>query len=201
MNFLFALIVVLFFTFSLLLAMSLEHSHRVMEHINPQTISSGSYVQMERTSPEVELRLQFVVRPKHTNTLRNILSDVSDRKPANNGENMAKSPNADAMLAENDGNHVVKEYLRRIGAAVSDESHDGLRITASAHAGIWEQALRCTFNTFMRVGDNEKFIRTQEYALPTHVAAHVESVINTVQLPLQTRSMSENARNTHLRSR
>jgi hypothetical protein len=35
----------------------------------------------------------------------------------------------------------------------------------------------------MRIGDNEKFIRTPEYSLPVQVAQQVTRVLNTVQLP------------------
>jgi tripeptidyl-peptidase I len=90
----------------------------------------------------------------------------------------------------------VQKYLIEHGATVISTTKYGEQITARASIHIWEEMLKTEFHTYSYSlegvqGNNSSsqstekdFVRTAKYYVPGRLDEHVESVFNTVQMPM-----------------
>ena len=153
-------------------------------------------VRLNRVSPIQVHDVIFVVKQRNMDELLRILEDVSDFTSPNYGKHMTSEEIADLTSNPNSRNKIV-EYLEMAGASVVGESLYGEYITASASVSVWEHMLNTEFYTYAvlpadreevnyRIEDDKSvkhYIRTDKYSVPTFLDEHIESVMNTIQLP------------------
>ena len=165
-----------------------EDSKEILKH--------RDIVRLNRVSPIQMHDVIFVVKQRNMDELLRILEDVSDFTSPNYGKHMTSEEIADLTSNPNSRNKIV-EYLEMAGASVVGESLYGEYITASATVSIWEHMLNTQFHTYAvlpadreemnyRIEDDKSvkhYIRTDKYSVPTSLDEHVESVMNTIQLP------------------
>ena len=165
-----------------------EDSKEILKH--------RDIVRLNRVSPIQMHDVIFVVKQRNMDELLRILEDVSDFTSPHYGKHMTSEEIADLTSNPNSRDKIV-EYLEMAGASVVGESLYGEYITASATVSIWEHMLNAQFHTYAvlpadreevnyRIEDDKSvkhYIRTDRYSVPTSLDEHVESVMNTIQLP------------------
>ena len=151
---------------------------------------------LKRVSPIQMHDVIFVVRQRNMDELVKILEDVSDFTSPNYGKHMTSDEIADLTSNPHSRNEIVK-YLEKAGATVVRETLYGEYITASAPISLWEHMLNTEFFSYAvlpearnevnyRIEDDNSvkhYIRTDKYSVPTCLDEHVESIMNTIQLP------------------
>jgi tripeptidyl-peptidase I len=139
--------------------------------------------------------LIFVVPLRNMEKLTDVLHDVSDPMSGNYGKHLTKQEIDD--LTSNPASHQeVVAYLKAAGVTVTLNEFSGECISAQAPIGLWERLLDTEFYSYSfeseKGGEHSKyglkeasdFIRTEKYSVPAGLHMHVESVLNTVQLPM-----------------
>jgi tripeptidyl-peptidase I len=128
----------------------------------------------------------FVVKQKNIDKLTLILHDVSDPHSLNYGQHMTREE-VDILTKIPEARTALHQYLLSNGATVTSETSSGDYITASAAISTWEKVLNTEFYTFHRTLDDgriDKVVRAEKYWVPKELDEHIESVFNTVQMPL-----------------
>lgn len=140
-------------------------------------------------------RVIFVVRLRNMEMLTNILHDVSDPTSGNYGSHLTRQE-IDDLTSNPASHHEIVAYLKAAGATVIVDEFSGECISAQAPIGLWERLFDTEFYSFSFQSEtvdtklkNEKvdaryFVRTEKYSVPVGLHMHVESVLNTVQLPM-----------------
>ena len=81
----------------------------------------------------------------------------------------------------------VVSYLSSNGASVISETLGGEYITANAPVAVWEVMLNTEFFTFHKTHLDqrvERVVRAEKYWVPIELDMHVESVFNTIEMPV-----------------
>ena len=170
-------------------------SHSFKED-SKQILMHRDITKLNRVSPFQMHDVIFAVKQRNMDELVRILEDVSEFTSPNYGKHMTSEEIADLTSNPYSRNKIV-EYLEMAGASVVRESLYGEYITARASISVWEHMLNTEFFTYAvlpadrkevnyRMEDDESvkhYIRTDKYSVPTSLDEHVESVMNTVQLP------------------
>jgi tripeptidyl-peptidase-1 len=154
-------------------------------------------VKEQRVSPHAVHEVIFVIKQLNVDVLASILDDISDPTSPNYGKHMTASEIAD-ISGNPDARDAVVSYLNGAGATVTQESLFGEYITAQATVGVWEAMFNTEFFSFAveparhggvtrpATATVERYIRTESYSVPIALDSHVESVMNTVQMPTMT---------------
>jgi tripeptidyl-peptidase I len=157
--------------------------------------SGHAFVIGSRASPEVTHDVIFVVKHKNLDDLARILDDTSDPLSSRYGKHMTREEIAD-LTSNPDSCKSVQKYLIEHGATVISTTKYGEQITARAPIHIWEEMFKTEFHAYSYSlegvqGNNSSsrstkkdFVRTAKYYVPGHLDEHVESVFNTVQMPM-----------------
>ena len=156
----------------------------------------------ERVHPLQDHDVIFVIKQRNMDELTRILHDISDPQSANYGQHMSALEIADLTRNPGSRSSVVK-HLKSSGASIVSETSYGEYITARASVQVWEKMFNTEFYTYaLRRSESDysgrsyesgvtRFVRAEEYSVPTVLDAHVTSVMNTVQLiPLQSPRLS-----------
>lgn len=134
----------------------------------------------------------FVVRQKNIDELKRILYDVSDPTSANYGNHMTHQEIHD-LVSDSIAYEEVVQYLTTAGAILVHEESQGECITARAEVGLWERMLNTKFHSYAKVSPAEPtkwpstqmvFYRSDDYSVPVGLDEHVESIMNTIQIPV-----------------
>jgi tripeptidyl-peptidase I len=143
--------------------------------------------------PSKELHnVVFVVRQRNIDELKRILYDVSDPESTNYGNHLTPDEVHDLVFDPIAYEQVV-EYLTTAGAVVLHEESQGECITARAEVGLWERMLNTKFHLYAKVTPAEPtkwpssqtvFFRSEEYSVPGCLDAHVDFIMNTIQIPV-----------------
>ena len=129
----------------------------------------------------------FVIHQKNMEQLTSILHDVSNPRSANYGHHISRKDVAD-MTSNMEACDSVTSYLAAHGAVIISKSLNCEYITASAMISVWEESFDTKFFTYhmaQRNDDVYKLVRAEKYSIPRELNQHVDSVFNTVQMPLQ----------------
>lgn len=168
-----------------------KHEDLIISHVYkesiPQLSTRDDIAIHERVHHEYSHSVIFVIRQKNMEELTRILHDVSDPNSPNYGHHLSKS-DVTEMTSNPDGRNAVLSYLNIIGAVVTSESLGGEYITAKAPISLWEKVFDAEFRTFHQTHYNgrvDKIVRSEKYSIPIELDEHVESVFNTIQMPLQ----------------
>jgi tripeptidyl-peptidase-1 len=140
-----------------------------------------------RISPEVNHEVIFSIKQRNIEELSRMLHDVSDPQSINYGKHKTRLEVAE-LTANLESRDVVVSYLTSIGATVVSETLSGEYVTANAPIRLWEEMFHTEFFTYHQTqakGHIQKFVRAESYYLPISLDLHIESVFNTVQMPLK----------------
>ena len=127
----------------------------------------------------------FVIRQRNINELTKILYDVSNPLSSNYGQYLTKEE-VQQITTNSDSHHAVISYLLSKGAIVSHEATFGDYVKATAPISLWENIFNTKFSRFSQIrkdGNFDELVRAHNYSVPLELDCHLESVLNTVQVP------------------
>ena len=127
----------------------------------------------------------FVIRPNNMDKLTRVLHDVSNPSSPNYGQHWTEEE-VTKFTSNSEARDVVVSYLHSHGALSVSESINGEYITATAPIIVWETMLNTEFFTFHQTHRNgrvEILVRAEKYSVPNELDVHVESALNTIQIP------------------
>mmetsp|Transcript_11507 Transcript_11507/g.11150 ORF Transcript_11507/g.11150 Transcript_11507/m.11150 type:complete len:249 (+) Transcript_11507:63-809(+) len=140
-----------------------------------------------RVTPETSHEVIFVIKQRNIEDLIAILHDVSDPSSVSYGKHKTKQEVAE-LTANLESREAVIAYLKSVGATVVSETLNGEYITANGPIKLWENMFLTEFFMFHQTHDVDhvlKVVRAEHYSIPAGLDLHVESVFNTIQMPLQ----------------
>jgi tripeptidyl-peptidase I len=154
------------------------------------TLSSNDLTQFDRVGKGSVHEVVFVIRQRNMEDLTRILHDVSDPTSLNYGRHLTRDQ-VTTMTSNPESRDVVLSYLYSIGSKVKKVTPGGEYIIAEAPITLWENVFKAEFFTFRQIlanGGTLSAIRADEYSVPSELDAHVESVLNIVEIPVAPRS-------------
>ena len=160
-------------------------SHVFKEHA-PRFQSMDDITMLGRVQHDFVHEVVFVIRQQNMDELTRILYDVSDPLSANYGKHMTRE-NVVSLTSNPVAVDVVTTYLTSIGANKISATPGGEYITASAPTSLWEGVLDTEFYLFHKLQSNGKVtavVRAEKYSVPRELDKHLESVLNTIEMPL-----------------
>ena len=128
----------------------------------------------------------FLIKQRNMDELTRILHDVSDPLSPNYGQHLTRKE-VDDLTSNPESRDAVVSYLSSNGASVISETLGGEYITANAPVAVWEVMLNTEFFTFHKTHLDqrvERVVRAEKYWVPRELDLHVESVFNTIEMPL-----------------
>ena len=159
-------------------------------------LSSGhAFAMGKRASLEATHDVIFVVKQKNLDDLSRILDETSDPSSSNYGKHWSREEVAN-LTSNPDSCESVQRYLVGQKATIISTTKYGEEITARAPISIWEKMFKTHFykysyslegvqaNKSSSRSTKKHFFRTAKYYLPGSLDEHVESVFNTVQMPM-----------------
>ena len=173
--------------------------NRPIKHVFKEksvTLSLGhAFAMGNRASPNATHDVVFVVKHRNLDDLSRILDENSDPSSTNYGRHWSREEVAN-LTSNPDACESVTKYLIEQRATIISTTKYGDEITARAPISMWEKMFQTRFYTYSYSLDgaqgndsssrsNRKdFVRTAKYYLPGCLDEHVESVFNTVQMPM-----------------
>jgi hypothetical protein len=140
-----------------------------------------------RISPGIDHEVVFVIKQRNIEELTAILHDVSDPKSMNYGKHKTREEVA-GLTANPISRDAVVSYLTSTGATVVSETLNGEYVTVNGPIRLWEELFHTEFFMFHQTqagGHMNKLMRAEHYSIPAELDQHVESVFNTIQMPVQ----------------
>jgi tripeptidyl-peptidase I len=166
------------------------NSYAIHTHVFKETIpllsSRDDIEKRDRVSHDHIHHVVFVVQQRNMDELTRILHDVSDPLSVNYGQHMSREQ-VSMMTSNPEARDAVVKYINANGATLVSETLSSEYITASAPISVWERVLNTEFFTFHQTqhdGTVLKVVRAERYWIPRELDEHVESVFNTIQMPL-----------------
>lgn len=129
------------------------------------------------------LELTFAVKQTHTAQLEATLLEVSDPDSASYGQWLSNEDVHALVAPEPASREAVRSFLAAHGAEAHDATPNGDFVTASVTVAQAERMLGATYQAWRHGPSGHVVHRTDRYHLPAHVAAAVDFVSPTVQLP------------------
>ena len=134
----------------------------------------------------------FVIHQKNMEQLTSLLNDVSNPTSSKYGHHISRNDVAD-MTSNIEACDAVARYLDARGATIESKTLNCEYITASAMVSVWEKVFDTQFFTFHMIQPDNvelKIVRAEKYSIPHELSQHVDSVFNTIQMPLQGSSVT-----------
>jgi hypothetical protein len=145
----------------------------------------------------------FSIRPRNLDILAELVTDVSTLTSLNYGNHLSREE-LSQLTSNPEGAAHLRTFLAQHhpDAVVVKWSRDSRHITVRGPIGLWESMLNAEFHSFFRKShDGQKFDlefkRALQYEIPTGLAEHVVSVLNTVQMPSRSKSSQVHRRNSN----
>jgi len=142
----------------------------------------------DRVPGNEEHECTIYVRNTRSDELVEILKQTSDPKSSRYGKHLSKSE-VDAMTRNPEGEQVIIDYLTSHGIRITSQNPTTMKAVGTIEQ--WETALNTQFFHVQR-GDipshlpgAQRVVRARQYFLPRSVAAHVDMILGTVQLPIR----------------
>ena len=164
-----------------------KHTHIFKESIPLFSSRTDLIKQIPIRSDHVH-EVVFVVHQKSMDHITRLLHDVSDPASPNYGQHMS-SEQISAITLNHEARDTIADFLNANGVLAMSETLSGDLITANAPISVWEKVFDTTFFAFTQRqlnGDLEEIVRAETYSIPRELDLHVESVLNTVELPVCT---------------
>lgn len=142
----------------------------------------------KKTLAEEELHQQHevivAIKPKNLDKLEQVLKEVSDPNHENYGKYFTRDQIAELTRNE-EGNKIVKEYLRSLNFSIQQESEYGDFLTVLAPLSSWQTYLKTNFFEFRHASLGTVYRAESPYELPDHVHQHVIDLFNINDLPVE----------------
>lgn len=142
----------------------------------------------KKTLAEEELHQQHevivAIKPKNLDKLEQVLKEVSDPNHENYGKYFTRDQIAELTRNE-EGNKIVKEYLRSLNFSIQQESEYGDFLTVLAPLSSWQTYLKTNFFEFRHASLGTVYRAESPYELPDHVHQHVVDLFNINDLPVE----------------
>lgn len=136
-----------------------------------------------RASPESHHECHFYLVNPRQHEMEQLLNEVSDPRNPKYGKHLTHEQ-VQAMSHNEEGERLLREYLASINATVTKSANNAVHATAPI--SVWEGALKTEFfEVRLNEEDATPVLRCRHYSLPTTVAAHITTVMNTIQLPFK----------------
>ena len=161
------------------------HSHVFKEHM-PRLSSRVDLVKSNRISLDYVHEVVFAIRQKNMDELTRILHDVSDPLSSNYGQHLTREEVA-YLTSNPESRDAVVSYLSSNGASVISETLSGEYIRAKAPIAVWEVMFNTEFFAFHKTHFDqrvERVVRAEKYWVPRELDLHVESIFNTIEMPI-----------------
>jgi tripeptidyl-peptidase I len=166
-----------------------EQSHVLMYDARDMPMHHA-IVQGARAAPDNNHIVKFMVKQRNMDELTRIVHDISDPTSQNYGNHLTHLEVKD-LTSNPESRDQVVAYLEAAGVSIVSVKHWGQTITALAPVSLWEDILDTEFHSFSVQSprtDGEglpsrEFLRSKTYSLPKALAMHIDSVLNTVQMP------------------
>lgn len=144
------------------------------------------FIQRSEANPEAYHEVVFAVKQKNTDALEKLFFEVSDPTSSKYGKFLTRKQVGD-LTANPAATEGVKKFLMDNGATIVKTAPYGEYITAVAPVKTWNKLFATTFYEFEHESGSskKKVTRAPHYSVPQDVAAHIEGVFNTVQLPMR----------------
>eukprot|EP01040_Poterioochromonas_malhamensis_P001127 gene1128-1196_t len=126
----------------------------------------------------------FAIKPKNIDKLEQTLKEVSDPNHENYGKYLTRDQIAELTRNE-EGNKIVKEYVKSLNLSVQKESEYGDFITVTAPLSSWQTHLKTNFFEFKHDSLGTVHRAESPYELPDHVHQHVVDLFNVNDLPVE----------------
>ena len=152
-------------------------------------LSSNDMIRFDRVENGSIHEVVFVIRQRNMEELTRILHDVSDPMSPNYGHHLTQDQ-VTTMTSNPESRDVVLSYLNSVGSKVKKVTRGGEYIIAEAPLTVWENVFKAEFFTFRQIlpnGENLAAVRANAYSVPSELDAHVESVLNIIEVPIPTR--------------
>ena len=154
-------------------------------HSTGQHIPRHDFIQGNGSNADAKHELIFAIQQRNLVELDKLLLERST--PGNPFyQQWFSFEEVGQMTSNPDGAKAVEEWLTENNIEVSWKSAHSDYLKATAKISQWEQMLNTKFYEFEDLQSsiqNRVLHRATEYSLPEHVAPHLHTVFNTVQVP------------------
>ena len=161
--------------------------HHVFRESIPRLLSRTDLFKGERVQHDHVHKVIFAIKQRNIDELTRVLNDVSNPLSPNYGQHWTKQEVAD-LTSNPESRDAVVSYLHLHGASVISETLSDEYIAANAPTAVWEEMFNTQFFTFHKTHHNdqrvEKVVRAEKYWVPRELDFHVDSVMNIVEMPL-----------------
>jgi tripeptidyl-peptidase I len=164
-----------------------KHTHIFKESI-PLLSSRTDLTKQTAIRSDHVHEVVFVVQQKRMDHITRLLHEVSDPASPNYGQHLS-GEQISAITSNHEARDTIADFLNANGVLTMSETLSGDFITANAPISVWEKVFDTTFFLFTQRhlnGDLEEIVRAETYSIPRELDLHVESVLNTVELPVRT---------------
>lgn len=163
-----------------------EHNlNHVFKERMPQLEMRTDITKMNRVDLDHLHKVVFVIRQKNMIELIRILHDVSDPASENYGHHLTRDEVA-GLTSNPESHDALGLYLLSEGVRIVAETKGGEYVTGEAPIEIWERMFNTAFFVYhqrQKNGSIKEVVRAEMYSIPRELDAHVESVLNTVEMP------------------
>lgn len=160
--------------------MGRSHPLVQMETINRAHFNGYSHVGPVADPNSTTIELDFRLRQNNMDKVKQIVDDTSNPKSANYGKHLTKDQ-LNELTQNKEGQQLLHEFLRSVGANIVKETPSGIHATATALQ--WNAALNADFHLYRHESNGNELMRTEAYSLPEELSKEVTSVFGTVQFP------------------
>ncbi len=146
---------------------------------------NSNYVWGDRVNDlSVPHEVKIFINNKNMGKLENILKETSDPKSKFYGKHTMTKQEIEELTTDTEANDAINNYLNQFGVIIL--KHSSTYISAEAPLSVWESALNTQFLTVHKATEPGNVLhRCREYHLPAEVAAHVNTIMGTYQLPAE----------------
>jgi subtilase family serine protease len=127
----------------------------------------------------------FVIRQRNMVELTRILNDISDPESPEYGQHLTREK-VTSMTVNPESRDAVLSYLSTVGSKVKLVTRGEDFIIAEAPVTVWEEFFKAEFFTLQQTlpnGQTHEVVRANGYSIPSELHAHVESVLNILEIP------------------
>jgi tripeptidyl-peptidase I len=163
-----------------------EHNLKhVFKESMPQLETRSDIMKRNRVDHDHLHRVIFVIRQKNMSELVRILHDVSDPASSNYGQHLTRDEVA-VLTSNPESRDALNLYLLSKGVDIVSETISGEYVTGEASIDVWERMFNTAFFVFHQTQQNgpiREMVRAEMYSIPRELDEHVQSVLNTVEMP------------------
>jgi tripeptidyl-peptidase I len=171
-----------------------NNGNHVFKENMPSVSMRGDLEWSDRVHGASVHEVVFVIRQRNMEELTGILHSISDPESPNYGQHLTREK-VTSMTMNPESRDAVLSYLSSVGSKVTSVTRGGDFIIAEAPVAVWEDLFKAKFFTLQQTlpnGRTHEVVRADAYSIPSELHAHVESVLNILEIPNGERASSRN---------